>query len=69
MKEMSWLKTLVEYDVDFSTYAVKQNELALTDVNSNQYISYYYLNNKFWWSFSLVAGTHSLGKHVYENLS
>jgi hypothetical protein len=40
MKEMSWPKTLLEYDVDFSAYPVKQNELALTDVNSNQFVPF-----------------------------
>ena len=36
VKEMSWPKTLLEYDVDFSASPVEQNELTLTDVNSNQ---------------------------------
>ena len=40
VKEMSWPKTLLEYNVDFSAYPVKQNELALTDVNSNQYVPF-----------------------------
>jgi len=33
---MSWPKTLLEYDVDFSASPVEQNELTLTDVNTNQ---------------------------------
>jgi hypothetical protein len=40
MIEMSWPRTLLEYSVDFSAYPVKQNELALTDVNSNQQIPF-----------------------------
>ena len=40
VKEMSWPKTLLEYNVDFSAYPVKQNELALTDVNSNQLVPF-----------------------------
>src|SRR4030042_601701 len=40
MIEMSWPKTLLEYDVDFSAYPVEQNELALTDVNSNQFVPF-----------------------------
>src|SRR4030043_1395283 len=40
MIEMSWPKTLLEYDVDFSAYPVEQNKLALTDVNSDQLVPF-----------------------------
>jgi hypothetical protein len=40
VKEMAWPRTLLEYDIDFSAYSIKENELALTDVNNNQQIPF-----------------------------